>query len=66
MGGELILNFFSFSISHVSEGKAKTFRQKREEERKASEAGGNTRAWNTLFMRADTVCAIFASVLFVY
>ncbi|KAK4741438.1 hypothetical protein SAY87_025026 [Trapa incisa] len=34
---------------------AKTFKQKREEERKASEASGNTKAWNTLFMRADTV-----------
>lgn len=40
---------------HMSEGKAKPFKQKREEERKASEAGGNTRAWNSLFMRADTV-----------
>ncbi|CAH2074076.1 unnamed protein product, partial [Thlaspi arvense] len=32
-----------------------TFKQKREEERKASEAGGNTKAWNSLFMRSDTV-----------
>ncbi|XWS12276.1 hypothetical protein CRYUN_Cryun37aG0075600 [Craigia yunnanensis] len=33
----------------------KTFKQKREEERKASEASGDTRAWNSLFMRPDTV-----------
>ncbi|CAF1750514.1 unnamed protein product, partial [Brassica oleracea var. botrytis] len=33
----------------------KTFKQKREEQRKASEAGGNTKAWNSLFMRPDTV-----------
>lgn len=31
------------------------FKKRREEERKASEASGNTRAWNTLFMRPDTV-----------
>lgn len=35
---------------------AKTFKQKKEEQRKASEAGGNTKAWNSLFMRQDTVC----------
>ncbi|XWS19950.1 hypothetical protein CRYUN_Cryun31cG0059500 [Craigia yunnanensis] len=34
---------------------SKTFKQKREEERKASEASGDTRAWNSLFMRPDTV-----------
>ncbi|XP_015867867.3 uncharacterized protein LOC107405344 isoform X1 [Ziziphus jujuba] len=34
---------------------SKTFKQQRVEERKASEASGNTRAWNTLFMRPDTV-----------
>ncbi|KAK2983307.1 hypothetical protein RJ640_011630 [Escallonia rubra] len=33
----------------------KTFKQQREEERKTSEASGNTRAWNSLFMRPDTV-----------
>ncbi|XAR56187.1 hypothetical protein NMG60_11036565 [Bertholletia excelsa] len=33
----------------------KTFKQQRKEERKASEASGNTRAWNSLFMRPDTV-----------
>lgn len=35
---------------------SKSFKQKREEERKASEAGGDTRAWNSLYMRPDTVC----------
>lgn len=34
----------------------KTLKQRREEERKASEASGNTKAWNSLFMRPDTVC----------
>ncbi|XP_065867175.1 multiple RNA-binding domain-containing protein 1-like [Euphorbia lathyris] len=33
----------------------KTFKQRREEERKASEASGDTKAWNSLFMRPDTV-----------
>ncbi|XP_060195595.1 uncharacterized protein LOC132624868 [Lycium barbarum] len=32
-----------------------TFKQRRQEEKKASEASGNTRSWNTLFMRQDTV-----------
>lgn len=35
---------------------SKTFKQQRQEEKKASEASGNTRSWNTLFMRPDTVC----------
>ncbi|KAI4297016.1 hypothetical protein L6164_036928 [Bauhinia variegata] len=34
---------------------SKTLKQKRMEERKASEASGDTRAWNSLFMRPDTV-----------
>ncbi|XWS16066.1 hypothetical protein CRYUN_Cryun34aG0053500 [Craigia yunnanensis] len=34
---------------------SKTFKQKREEERKTSEASGDTRAWNSLFMCPDTV-----------
>ncbi|KAL8138053.1 hypothetical protein V2J09_004054, partial [Rumex salicifolius] len=34
---------------------AKTFKQKREEKRKASDAGGDKRSWNTLFIRSDTV-----------
>lgn len=33
----------------------KNLKQQRLEERKMSEAGGNTRAWNSLFMRPDTV-----------
>ncbi|KAM7271765.1 hypothetical protein ACFE04_030979 [Oxalis oulophora] len=33
----------------------KNFKQRREEQRKASEAGGDTKAWNSLFMRPDTV-----------
>ncbi|KAK7858288.1 multiple rna-binding domain-containing protein 1, partial [Quercus suber] len=33
----------------------KNFKQKREEERKASEASGDTRAWNSFFMHSDTV-----------
>lgn len=33
----------------------KTFKQQREEDRKASEASGDIKAWNTLFMRPDTV-----------
>uniref|UniRef100_A0A7N0VBX2 RRM domain-containing protein n=1 Tax=Kalanchoe fedtschenkoi TaxID=63787 RepID=A0A7N0VBX2_KALFE len=35
--------------------RVKNFKEKREEERKASEASGNTKAWNTFFMRPDTV-----------
>lgn len=33
----------------------KNFKQRREEQKKASEASGDTRAWNSLFMRPDTV-----------
>ncbi|CAA7026873.1 unnamed protein product [Microthlaspi erraticum] len=33
----------------------KTLKQKREEEKKASEAGGNTKAWNSLFMCSNTI-----------
>lgn len=41
---------------NILEGqRSKSFKQKREEERKSSEASGNTRAWNSLFMRPDTV-----------
>ncbi|KAL5539196.1 hypothetical protein UlMin_045233 [Ulmus minor] len=39
----------------VASQQSKTFKQKREEERKASEASGNTKAWNTLYMRPDTI-----------
>ncbi|CAK9161975.1 unnamed protein product [Ilex paraguariensis] len=41
--------------ANFSNQSAKTFKQQREEEKKTSEASGNTRAWNTLFMRPDTV-----------
>ncbi|KAI4370303.1 hypothetical protein MLD38_018667 [Melastoma candidum] len=37
-----------------------TFKQKREDERKAAEASGDTAAWNTLFMRPDTVVETIA------
>ncbi|RHN72215.1 putative nucleotide-binding alpha-beta plait domain-containing protein [Medicago truncatula] len=33
----------------------KTLKQRREEERKVAEASGDTRAWNSLFMRPDTI-----------
>ncbi|KAF6136624.1 hypothetical protein GIB67_016080 [Kingdonia uniflora] len=33
----------------------KSFKQQKEDQRKASEARGDTRAWNSLFMRTDTV-----------
>ncbi|CAN1150820.1 Multiple RNA-binding domain-containing protein 1 [Linum perenne] len=38
----------------VDEG-LKTLKQRREEQKKEAEAGGDTRAWNSLFMRSDTV-----------
>ncbi|XP_052736031.1 multiple RNA-binding domain-containing protein 1 isoform X2 [Vigna angularis] len=34
---------------------SKTLKKQREEKRKANEASGDTRAWNSLFMRPDTV-----------
>ncbi|CAN1846238.1 Probable RNA-binding protein 19 [Linum perenne] len=40
--------------SRVDEG-LKTLKQRREEQKKEAEAGGDTRAWNSLFMRSDTV-----------
>ncbi|XP_077244389.1 nucleotide/nucleic acid binding protein [Tasmannia lanceolata] len=36
-------------------GGSKSLKQQKEEQRKASEASGDTRAWNSLFMRLDTV-----------
>ncbi|KAI5427293.1 hypothetical protein KIW84_032635 [Lathyrus oleraceus] len=39
----------------------KTLKQRREEERKAAEASGDTRAWNSLFMRPDTVVFLEAA-----
>ncbi|XP_074310808.1 multiple RNA-binding domain-containing protein 1-like [Silene latifolia] len=41
--------------SVISENKPKTLKRQREEEKKLSEADGNTRAWNSLFMRSDTI-----------
>lgn len=40
---------------HATISEKKTFKQQREEQRKASEASGDTRAWNSLFMHPDTV-----------
>ncbi|KAL6499992.1 hypothetical protein OROGR_027902 [Orobanche gracilis] len=37
---------------------SKTLKQRREEERKAAEASGDTRAWNSLFMRPDTMMVV--------
>lgn len=37
----------------------KSLKQQREEQKKASEASGDTRAWNSLFMRPDTVWFYF-------
>ncbi|KAK7320975.1 hypothetical protein VNO77_30986 [Canavalia gladiata] len=39
----------------LKEQSSKTLKQQREEKRKAAEASGDTRAWNSLFMRSDTV-----------
>ncbi|XP_059633627.1 uncharacterized protein LOC132276287 isoform X3 [Cornus florida] len=41
----------NFSVNQSS----KKLKQQREEEKKKSEASGNTQAWNSLFMRPDTV-----------
>ncbi|XP_068634318.1 uncharacterized protein [Aristolochia californica] len=38
-----------------SKSATKTFKQQRDEQKKASEVSGDTRAWNSLFMRSDTV-----------
>lgn len=46
----------NISTSHAS----KTLKQQREEERKTSESNGDTRAWNSLFMRPDTVIEFIA------
>lgn len=55
-----VLQLVDFSMFHRSNAFAneslKTFKQKKEKERKALEASGNTQAWNSLFMRPDTVC----------
>lgn len=39
----------------LTQQSAKTFKQQKVEERKIFEASGNTRSWNSLFMRPDTV-----------
>ncbi|XP_062096184.1 multiple RNA-binding domain-containing protein 1 isoform X2 [Humulus lupulus] len=45
-----------FAARHdVASQGLKSFKQRREEERKASEASGDTKAWNTLFMRPDAI-----------
>lgn len=43
----------------------KSLKQQREEQKKASEASGDTRAWNSLFMRQDTVC-YFINIKLIY
>ncbi|GMI85041.1 hypothetical protein HRI_002173400 [Hibiscus trionum] len=47
--------FLYLRIDDLANQGSKSFKQKREEERKASEASGDTRAWNSLFMHPDTV-----------
>ncbi|KAE8707963.1 multiple RNA-binding domain-containing protein 1-like isoform X3 [Hibiscus syriacus] len=47
----LLLGPISFWIDDSANQGSKSFKQKREEERKASEASGDTRARNSLFMR---------------
>lgn len=39
-------------------GEKKSLKKRREEQRKAAEASGDTRAWNSLFMRPNTVCIL--------
>ncbi|XP_061352863.1 multiple RNA-binding domain-containing protein 1-like [Gastrolobium bilobum] len=46
----------NYDENNVSKDQSsKTLKQRREEERKLAEASGDTRAWNSLFMRPDTV-----------
>ncbi|CAN6448796.1 unnamed protein product [Victoria cruziana] len=47
-------------VDNAVEKSPLNFKQKKEEKRKASEASGNTRSWNSLFMRQDTVVEIIA------
>ncbi|KAF4362485.1 uncharacterized protein LOC115696685 isoform X2 [Cannabis sativa] len=45
-----------FATRHdVANQGLKTFKQRKEEQRKESEARGDTKAWNTLFMRPDAI-----------
>ncbi|KAK1426936.1 hypothetical protein QVD17_15617 [Tagetes erecta] len=53
------LSSFSNKLSYIfgiseSTNLSKTFKQQSEEKRLKSEIGGDTRAWNCLFMRPDT------------
>lgn len=48
---------FSCRNNVLKDQRSKTLKQQREEKRKADEASGDTRAWNSLFMRPDTVCS---------
>lgn len=50
--------FFYCRKNTSIEQSSKTFKKQREENRKAAEASGDTRAWNSLFMRPDTVCCL--------
>ncbi|XP_057872015.2 uncharacterized protein LOC131078359 [Cryptomeria japonica] len=44
------------TLTHGTEARGtNTFKQQREEQRKLSEASGDTRAWNSLFMHPDTI-----------
>ena len=48
----------NYRIKNDEKPSSKTLKQKRTDERKASEAAGNTKAWNSLFMRPDTVSKV--------
>ncbi|KAK9152588.1 hypothetical protein Sjap_000068 [Stephania japonica] len=56
-----LLHVMPAQQQHVSEKEStsgqvpNTFKKQREEQRKLTEAGGDTRAWNSFFMRPDTV-----------
>lgn len=52
-----VILWFTCCTNSVSKDQgSQNLKQRREEERKAAEASGDTRAWNSLFMRSDTVC----------
>ncbi|RZC85977.1 hypothetical protein C5167_026647 [Papaver somniferum] len=54
--GRLFVRNLPYTASSNAGGQAsKTFKQQKDDQRKATEAGGDTRAWNSLFMRPDTV-----------
>lgn len=54
-----MMNIILYSTDLASARSSKNFKEQRQEERRASEASGNTRAWNSLFMHPDTVCSMF-------